>query len=67
MGRGESAPVISEKDFSSRFGADKFGAGGMEIAIQGFLGGRTQKHEALLISFANHTSASTWKIQLLDS
>jgi hypothetical protein len=60
MGRGESAPVVSEKDLSSRLGADKFGAGGMEITIQGFLGGRTQKHEALLISFTNHTSASTW-------
>jgi len=59
MGRSEPAPVVSEKDFSSRFGADKFGASGMEITIQGFLGGRTQKDEALLISFANHTSAST--------
>jgi hypothetical protein len=60
VGRGESAPVVSEKDFSSRFRADKFGAGGMEITIQGFMGGRTQKDEALLISFANHASASTW-------
>jgi len=60
MGSGESAPVVSEKDLSSRFGADKFRASGMEVAIQGFLGGRTQKHEALLISFANHASASTW-------
>jgi hypothetical protein len=59
VGRGESAPVVSEKDFSSRFRADKFGASGMEITIQGFLGGRTQKDEALLISFAYHTSAST--------
>jgi hypothetical protein len=67
MGSSESAPVVSEKDFSSRFGADKFGAGGMEITIQGFMGGRTQKDKALLISFANHTSASTWKIQLLYS
>jgi hypothetical protein len=59
VGRGESAPVVSEKDFSSRFRADKFRASGMEITIQGLLGGRTQKHKALLISFANHTSAST--------
>jgi hypothetical protein len=58
--RGESAPVVSEKDFSSRFGADKFWAGGMEITIQGFLGSRTQKNKALLISLANHASASTW-------
>jgi hypothetical protein len=41
MGRGESAPVVSEKDFSSGFRADKYGASGMEITIQGFLGGRT--------------------------
>jgi hypothetical protein len=67
VGSGESAPVVSEKDFSSRFRADKLGAGGMEITIQGFMGGRTQKDEALLISFANHTSASTRQIQLLDS
>jgi hypothetical protein len=60
VGRGESASVVSEKDFSSRFRADKFRASGMEITIQGLLGGRTQKHEALLISFANHASASTW-------
>jgi hypothetical protein len=59
VGSGESAPVVSEKDFSSRFRADKFGASGMEITIQGFMGGRTQKDKALLISFANHTSAST--------
>jgi hypothetical protein len=39
VGSGESAPVVSEKDLSSRFGADKFGAGGMEITIQGLLGG----------------------------
>jgi hypothetical protein len=41
VGRSESAPVVSEKDFSSRFGTDKFWASGMEITIQGFLGGRT--------------------------
>jgi hypothetical protein len=59
MGSGKSAPMVSEKDFSSRFRADKFWASGMEITIQGLLGGRTQKYEALLISFADHTSAST--------
>jgi hypothetical protein len=59
VGRSESAAMVSEKDLSPRFGSDKFRASGMEITIQGLLGGRTQKHKALLISFANHTSAST--------
>jgi hypothetical protein len=59
VGRSESAAMVSEKDLSPRFGSDKFRASGMEITIQGLLGDRTQKHKALLISFANHTSAST--------
>jgi hypothetical protein len=67
MGRGESATVIPEKYFTSRFRADQFRAGCIEVPLKGFLSGRAEKNETLLISFSNDTCATSRKVELFDS
>ena len=39
VGSSEAATVVTEKHFSSRFGADQFGSGDVEVMLEGFLRG----------------------------
>jgi hypothetical protein len=59
MGSGEPATVITEKYFSSRFCADQFGAGSIEVALKGFLGCLAKKNEPLFVSFSYNTGATS--------
>jgi hypothetical protein len=59
MGSGEATTVITEKYFSSRFCANQFGAGSIEVALKGFLGRLAKKNEPLFVSFSYNTGATS--------
>jgi hypothetical protein len=59
MRGGEPATVIAEKYFSSRFCADQFGAGSIEVAVKGVLGRLAKKNEPLFISFSYDTGTAS--------
>jgi len=66
VGSGEAATVVAEKHFPSRFGADQLGAGGIEVALEGFLRDRPKKNKAFLVSFSDDPGAASRKVELLD-
>jgi len=59
MRGGEPAAVIAQKYLSSRFCADQFGAGSIEVALKGFLGRLAKKNEPLFVSFSYNTGATS--------
>jgi hypothetical protein len=67
MGSGEATTVITEKYFSSRFCANQFGAGSIEVALKGFLGRLAKKNEPLFVSFSYNTGATSRQVELFDS